>query len=337
MRIHHEGWSVWEGPMKIPSPTYKNLYRAIQDPVTIDYWTKPHHNQATPRLTLAAVPLIDWKSSANFMEDLPFARKRWITKHASDNCGVSKTLMLWTYQDHDRCPRCGDPEDAAHVSHCHGHGADDIWTTSMEELVTLLEQLDTHPSLLHAIPQRLNQWRNQHPLPPLQGDDSFMAALAEQDTIGWKNFADGFVTKLWIPIQTAHYRRIRSRKHGVSWMTKVLRKSHELVWRQWDHRNDILHRVDQPRQKAARALLDACCVREVTIGCHNYPVRDRKQFSIPLFHLLDRSTGFKKNWILNVTAIRQKLLRRTTNDPEAIYMPPETAAVIKWMKTPRLR
>jgi len=36
--IHNEGWTVWSGDIKLPSPSRDCLYAAIQDPVTQLYW-----------------------------------------------------------------------------------------------------------------------------------------------------------------------------------------------------------------------------------------------------------------------------------------------------------
>jgi hypothetical protein len=335
--IQHEGWSVWNGDKKISSPTLDNLYSAIQDPITIRYWTTPHTVNETPRLSVEGANLVDWKVSKNFMKLIPFARKRWVTKHASDNCGVSKTLQLWEYQDHDRCPRCSQPEDAEHVTQCHGHDADEIWDAHLRDFTDELEIIGSSPEVREAIVTRLQQWRYNMATTPIPGNNALQLALAEQDVIGWKNFADGLASSRWVPIQEAYYLAEQSQKKAVAWLPKILHHAHNLVWGQWDHRNDILHRVDQPRQKAARQQLDSCVQSEVLIGCHRYPPKDRKPFDMPVPWLLGRSTGYKKNWLLNVTAIRQKHLRKATNDNTAVCMPEDTAEVIKWMKTPRLR
>ncbi len=37
-------------------------------------------------------------------------------------CGVGKMMKIWGHQDSDACPRCGEPETAAHVWACRDEG-----------------------------------------------------------------------------------------------------------------------------------------------------------------------------------------------------------------------
>jgi len=103
--IHNEGWTVWSGDIKLPSPSRECLYAAIQDPITQLYWIR--HK----RFSFDARFAIDWDTCAAGMQALQPARRRWIAKGASSNCGVGTTLIKWQYQDNDRCPRCRVPED----------------------------------------------------------------------------------------------------------------------------------------------------------------------------------------------------------------------------------
>ena len=87
--IHNEGWTLWNGPVKVVSPSSNALYAIITDPTTKDWWVR--HN----RLTQTALDSIDWVTCASGMTSLKPSRRRWITKHASANCGVGTTLLSW--------------------------------------------------------------------------------------------------------------------------------------------------------------------------------------------------------------------------------------------------
>lgn len=115
--IYNEGWTVWSGETKLPSPSRVCLYEAIQDPITQLYWVRHQ------RFSHDARAAIDWDVTAAGMKALQPARRRWISKHASSNCGVGKTLVKWKYQDDDKCPRCRAPEDTTHVLRCKAKGA----------------------------------------------------------------------------------------------------------------------------------------------------------------------------------------------------------------------
>jgi len=87
--IHNEGWTVWSGDIKLPSPSRECLHAAIQDPITQLYWIQ--HK----RFSFDAQLAIDWDTCATGMQALQPARRRWIAKHASSNCGVGTTLVKW--------------------------------------------------------------------------------------------------------------------------------------------------------------------------------------------------------------------------------------------------
>jgi len=139
LSIHNEGWTLWNGASKIISPSRPNLYGLIMDPVTQMWWVR--HK----RFPLEAKETIDWKACLDGMPVLKPSRRRWITKHASANCGVGTTLVKWKYQDDDKCPRCNASEDTAHVLRCQPKGANEIWSESMAKLTTYLVESRTHP------------------------------------------------------------------------------------------------------------------------------------------------------------------------------------------------
>jgi len=85
--IHNEGWTLWDGPTKITSPSRNALHGLIMDPVTQIWWV--HHK----RFPVEAKNTVDWKACSEGMPALKPSRCRWITKCASANCGVGTTLV----------------------------------------------------------------------------------------------------------------------------------------------------------------------------------------------------------------------------------------------------
>ena len=151
--IHNEGWTLWDRPTKITSPSRPTLCGLIMDPVTQMWWVR--HK----RFPLVAKETVDWKACSEGMPALKPSRQRWITKHASANCGVGTTLVKWKCQDDDKCPRCSASEDTAHVLQCQAKGANEVWSESMMKLTTCLVESRTHPDLQRALLENLSRWR----------------------------------------------------------------------------------------------------------------------------------------------------------------------------------
>ena len=119
---------------------------------------------------------------------------------------------------------------------------------------------------------RLQAWRSNLPLVmDPSWDPQVTALIASQDIVGWKNFLEGLPSTSWIPYITAHYYSCGIRKSPGQWLQKLLQSVHTLAWSQWEHRNDVLHRSDQPRLKMAISALDDVIIDELLLGPQALP------------------------------------------------------------------
>jgi hypothetical protein len=335
--IAFAGWSVWLD-QRCLSPTYDALYDHIYQPIIRQFWTTAHQIQPTPRLHDESWKTIDWPSTHAFMKSLPPGHRRWITKHGSENCGVGITLLKWKLQNDDNCPRCQLPEDSDHVLRCTARGSDEVWAKYHSALDAGLSSSDTPDMLRLVILSRLTQWRSNT---PFIIDMSWPAPLRElilsQDNIGWRPFLDGLPSTHWIPYITTHFRSIRSRKCPTRWLTKVLRFAHSIAWHLWEHRNNILHRIDQPREVAATDLLQENIMTEYMQGPQDLPATDHHHFRRPLLSILSSSKTYQQAWYLNVTTARQRHDRRVLHtQPNRRRTTPDTR-LITWIRTGRLK
>ena len=69
-----------------------------------------------------------------------------------------------------------------------------------------------------------------------------MELWADQETIGWDRFMFGFVSKKWVLSQQASFDRVGSHRNGKRWIASLIQKIWDILWDQWRHRNEILHR-----------------------------------------------------------------------------------------------
>jgi hypothetical protein len=97
--IYGEGWQVWYGDTKLTQSTNALLYTCVQDPQTQFFWRRKHF------VPTHIAPLIPWDTTAKAKTRLCQRERQWVTKTASENCGVGTTLVEWKFQDHAQCPR----------------------------------------------------------------------------------------------------------------------------------------------------------------------------------------------------------------------------------------
>ena len=157
--LAQEQWSIWHNDIKISSPNYEALYDCLSLPSICTYWTTSHTLKPFPRLNDASYDLVDWTAVASFMAKLTPSRRRWCTKHASEQCGVDVTLQHWNLQEDTLCPWCNLPETCHHVLLCPAHGANDPWEKHLQKLSDILTTLSTPPPILEAIMLCLTEWR----------------------------------------------------------------------------------------------------------------------------------------------------------------------------------
>ena len=180
---------------------------------------------------------------------------------------------------------------------------------------------DTHPDLVTVLQTRLHQLRHQEGflLPPGGISPITRTLLREQDAIGWINLLYGFPSKMWQVIQARHYRRIGLADYSTrSWMTGLLKRLHKLAWGQWEHRNQTLYDPDQKWQKKMRQQLDDAIAAEMLRGPLDLPPGDCSHFSTPLLLLLAKPWAYKKAWLANVSAARNRQARRRSQAADAI-------------------
>ena len=320
-----EGIQLWSGDSKLVHPSTDALYDLVQGQTTKNWWI------CHRRIRDTAIDLIDWSSNDDHLRTLPTPRRTWVTKHASKNCGVGTTLLAWKYQTDAECPRCAcTREDTAHVLRCRGHGADQIFDSSLTSLTSTLESLATDPELILSLSRILKAWRTCEPIQMRTIPVHLRSTIREQQAIGWKNLLEGLPTKLWQRAQQSYYADNHIRKSSRRWLRSLLRGLHHLAWNMWQHRNDVKHRLAQPRLKKAVALLDKEITTRYLQGPTTLLPGDRYHLQRNLQTLLNKPISYKKNWLLNIHAAQQKHWRITHEDDTFVLTSPSMTWLLQW-------
>jgi hypothetical protein len=331
MPIHNEGWSLWDANSKIASPSKKHLYGLLTNPSTQMWWVR--HG----RFPLEALPLIDWDTNAQGMKMLKPSRRRWVTKHASENCGVGATLVKWKYQDDPQCPRCGEPEDTTHVLLCTGDGATEVWKEGMSSLADYLTDSNTHPGILQAVLDNLQAWRCGCTSRSETDNPDIASAVASQNTIGWKNMLKGLLSKQWQQLQQRHYNRDRRKKSARKWAQGLHSHLHKIAWALWDHRNEVKHKTKRRRQERMNHKMNQEICRLYRQGASSLAPSERHHFRSSIMSLLQKPNGHKRHWLRNVTSARCRQARRQAHNNELDPTTPEQQLLLNWMSSNRPR
>jgi hypothetical protein len=318
--IYNEGWQIWCGERKIPHPSINNLYGEIQDPITQLWWVRHKYIPAQ------AMDSIDWNASEDLMLHIDKCKRRWVTKHASDNCGTGETLKLWKYTDTAKCPRCNELETTEHVYRCTGYATSSPWNQSIDTLKESLSKTDTDPDLATTLIDILQRWHNKQPISLTSYPTALHQLVRQQHKLGWKNLLEGLPVKAWRQHQNKYYKTNNIRKSSRRWLRGLLQQLHYLAWKQWDHRNDIKHRVDKPAHRAAVRMLNHEITREFLKGTTNLLPGDRHLMQRNRLSLLMKPLDTKKSWYANVIEAR-----RRCENADAISK--EASALYQWMTT----
>lgn len=184
-------------------------------------------------------------------------------------------------------------------------------------LSTKLQSLNTHPQLIEALLTRLQQWRYEQPYAARNWDVEVSQCLLEQDEIGWKNMMEGLPSKKWQIIQNKYYQSIQSQKSGRRWILSVFKLLANMAWDQWEHRNAILHKHDQPRHQRALQLLHQEILAELAKGSRGLNIHDQYHFNVSFLTLRSKSLDYIKAWLLNVQAARKAASERQIRNAQA--------------------
>ena len=340
--IHNEGWTIWEKSSgnKIIQADRNSLYSILSKPSLLSYWTHSHQDDQLPRrLHPDTISLIDWPLVQKHMVQLSIADRRFTTKHASSQCGVGTTLVLWKKQDDDHCPCCGNSETSEHVIQCPDPRSTQCFNKSIQSLRHVLNELQTDPAIRDALIHNIEAWRDGSP-PPYNPSRSIQEVVEAQTSIGWQHLFTGLPAMGWVSLQDQFYRRISDGKRcrsGTTWMLALLKQLTRVHRALWKHRNEIKHKSDRPRHAAMRKEAEAEVTLEHNRGFSELPSSYRAKFRISLDTLLRKPDSYLLAWLESITQGREFILRQRTQDETATEISPARARVLEWKATGRAR
>jgi hypothetical protein len=169
--------------------------------------------------------------------------------------------------------------------------------TSTTKTYTFLKKLDTDPNLTSAILYYLQTWRADSLLQPLQNATT-AHLLGLQNSIGSRQFFEGWLHNEWELLQEKYYKEINSRRSAKRWTIAVITRMWEIVWDIWEYRNEVLHKE---KNYSTTADAEAIDVRVKTlwdiISITGLLPKDLHLADITLTRLLHFPKHQKKEWL----------------------------------------
>ncbi len=131
-----------------------------------------------------------------------------------------------------------------HILFCNGHGVNREWINCIMNHSLWLIEVDTLSLIQHCITKSLME---RLPMTSFVSyfDHICHTAALEQDKIGWQNFVEGKISKLWGQLQFDYYHEIHLKQSMDSWTAGLVSHLLELVHRMLTHQNGIDHAVDE--------------------------------------------------------------------------------------------
>ena len=283
----------------ISSHMATSIIGKIQHSKIKEYWKEKKN------LSNAMTEAIDWKILTKSAKN--YARVKWVSKFVTGICGVGYMLKLWKHQDHSTCPRCGqENETTLHVLLCQEASASQRWKNALNSLDTWMTDNNAEPDMQEIIIKSLQSWRNWTTPPPSPGSDqvTLIQAMAEQNSIGWHNFIDGFISKQWTILQRQYLKELGSMKSPILWISRFQRRIWEIPWEMWLHRNEYLHNDGTTIHFQETVAINNEIREEYVTRGGDLPVSYLYLFHHPLDTLLMQSIFSRKEWLMSVWVAR---------------------------------
>ena len=298
-QIHAEPWSVWINNEKLVTPLREKIYDFIHGPAVDEYWL------SRKRFKAELYPSYDWEALDDAIRPLSISRRLWLTKHLSGWCSVGRMAKRWRLRATEECPRCLSVETARHVNSCKDPRAIDHMEKSVATLTVQLGRLYTSPVVIKERGRRLTEWKRGIPFSQVSSKHPFLQdALREQDLMGWDAFLDGSISQSWRYAQEYYLEFTKSPKTSKRWVSSLIQKVFEVAWDQWEHRNGILHDVDNKFDKVIAIQVDAEIRRHFRAGRGSLLREDQGLFRAGVQRILARPLNQKQRWLTFVRAAK---------------------------------
>ena len=236
-------------------------------------------------------------------------------------------------QDHAKCPRCGQFEDASHIARCRGDGTDVVFEVAVQKVELKMGKSFTAPAILSALGTCICQWRKHSKgqttdqetrLPRYRRHDEWgtQAAVAAQDKISWYNLLLGRMSHKWPDTQQKYLESLGKRTTQRRWTIAIISKLWDITWDMWQHCNHIKHNTLHPQKNL---VMDSIAIRVNDLykqGSARLLLRDKPLFQKSLETLKTGTYIEQEQWITSVLLANHRAEAAKTKRPASMSTEP---------------
>ena len=251
--------------------------------------------------------VVDWDAIELSLKSKPKMYNLWYGKQCSGWCGTNKKLKQWGQTTDSRCPNChGFNEDAAHLMVCPCENRTKLFREQVRSFEEWMHTHHTDPELVPLVTDYL-LGRGSTKFIRLSDLPRYFRGLAlSQDKIGWRNFTEGKVTKVFRRVQESYLASADTNLSADSWMKGFVGKLLAMTHSQWIFRCiSKHHRTQGSLVIATKEELMKEIERQLDMGVDAIADEDRWMLEIDACELKEKSLADQQYWLYAVEAARQ--------------------------------
>jgi hypothetical protein len=245
---------------------------------------------------------IDWKATGKAMKKF----------HYNDQVRLRKLRHKWLPTNKARhrmsdhipaaCPLCQRTETQDHVFTCPHPKRKKIIAQALTDMIQSIRKDGTNDVIANIISEAITNWTDHKRTmyePSLSLPDKIIAAIEDQNMIGWDNFCAGFLSKQWTEVTDEQ----NSEEYRTPWITTTFHHVCKFSIDVWLARNDDVHGKDPETERKIQASEQMLEIRSLYNKAAHLPHKYQTYFHRDLHRWEEASTREMNAWIVQMKAI----------------------------------
>ena len=187
--------------------------------------------------------LVYWGGVEAAARTFPKKFQDFITKKVSKISGTNRQLSRIDSTIENVCYSCGRRDESSkHITQCKDTGRKAMLKYSVDELIQWMATTHVNIHLQQMIYKYLMAQSKRTMISCTHTTSPLLQTLATvQDRLGWDNFVEGRIRKLFVEVVRVNLDSIQSRLTPEKWCMTFIRKLLHLTHKQWLFQNSHTH------------------------------------------------------------------------------------------------
>jgi hypothetical protein len=171
----------------------------------------------------------------------------------------------------------------------------------------------------------LQPWQSRQDIQLHQFAAEVKEVIKQQHKIGWLDFLECLPAKGQQMLQRRYYWEEGIHKSSKKWLQGLLLQLHHLGHKQWRHRCDVKNNITKPTEQELLDTIHIEIEQQFELGYTKLLTGDQALLDYNILHLLDKSLVYKKGWLAQVWAARQRAQRIAEHNEKLILQAKEAS------------